>query len=98
MNFSNDPARKQYLKDFADRAITDAQWAKQMVEDQKAALKSKVKISSSSGFIKCGLAFLGKNFKQAFEFYQDLGNHYFESATKDKRALQPAKLCYIIAT
>ena len=97
MNFTTDAARKQYLKDFADRAITDAQWAKQMIEDQKQNLHRQVKVSSSAGSIKTGLAFLGKNFRQAFQFYQDLGNFYFESAAKDKRALQPAKLCYVIA-
>jgi len=57
------------LKDFADRAITDAQWAKQMIEDQKQNLTRQVKVSQSKGSIKCGLAFLGKNFKQAFLFY-----------------------------
>jgi hypothetical protein len=39
MNVTTDAARKQYLKDFADRAITDAQWAKQMIEDQKSQLQ-----------------------------------------------------------
>lgn len=28
MATSTDPSRKQYLKEFADKSITDAQWAK----------------------------------------------------------------------
>jgi hypothetical protein len=43
------------------------------------------------------LKFLGKNFIQAFELYQGLGNCYYDNATKDKRFLQPAKKCYVIA-
>ena len=33
MSVSSDPDRKKYLKEFANRSITDAQWAKQMIED-----------------------------------------------------------------
>lgn len=58
-----------------------------MVEDRKSSLQRQVQVSKSKGFIKTGLAFLGANFRQAFQFYQDLGNFYFESAAKDKRAL-----------
>ena len=56
-----------------------------------------MRVSESKGHINTGLKFLGKNFRQAFQFYQDLGNHYFENAKNDKRVLQPAKKCYVIA-
>ena len=66
------------MKDLAERAVGEAQWAKQMVEDKKQQLGRTVKVSASKGFLKTGLAFLGANFRQAFEFYQNMGNHYFE--------------------
>jgi hypothetical protein len=34
-----------------------------MIEDQKQHLVRTVKISESKGSIKCGIAFLGKNFR-----------------------------------
>jgi len=46
---------------------------------------------------KIGLAFLGQNFMQAFEVYQNMADRYFELAKQDKRILTAAKKCYIIA-
>jgi hypothetical protein len=43
------------------------------------------------------LKFLGKDFIKAFELYQGLGNCYYDNATKDRRFLQSAKKCYVIA-
>ena len=46
---------------------------------------------------KVGLAFLGRNFRQAFEFYQAMGDRYWELSKQDKRCLGAAKRCYVIA-
>ena len=39
--------RKTYLKGIAEKAIMQAQWCKQMIEDQKRQLKPKIKRSNT---------------------------------------------------
>ena len=46
---------------------------------------------------KFGLAFLGQNYMQATEMYQNMADKYFELAKTDKRSLTAAKKCYVIA-
>ena len=74
-----------------------AQWCKQMIEDQKRQLKPKIKRSNTQAQHKVGLNFLGQNFRQAFDFYQNLADRYFELSKSDKRILGAAKKCYVIA-
>jgi len=54
--------RKKVLKDMADKAILQAQWCKQVLEDQKQALRAKFKRQNSKTTRKVGLAFLGNNY------------------------------------
>ena len=65
-----DPARKEALKQMADQAIMQAQWSKQMIEDAKRELRPQMRRSNTQSEHKVGLAFLGRNYQQAFEFYQ----------------------------
>lgn len=46
---------------------------------------------ASTGKHPIGLPFLGKNFIQAFEFYQLMGDNYFKLAKTEKSALVAAR-------
>lgn len=89
--------RKQTLKDIADSAITQAQWLKQMIEDKKRELKPTMVRSINKKDHKVGLAFLGRNYRQAYEFYQAMAKRYWTLAMTDKRSLGASKKCYVIA-
>ena len=52
---------------------------------------------ASSGKHKIGLQFLGQNFMQAYEVYQNMAEKYFQLAKENKPALTAARKCYIIA-
>ena len=53
--------------------------------------------SNTKGQHKVGLQFLGRNFRQAFDFYQMMADRYFDMSKKDKRCLGAAKRCFVIA-
>ena len=68
-----------------------------MIEDQKRELRPTMRRSNTQAEHKVGLAFLGRNFRQAFDFYQAMGDRYWELSKRDKRCLGAAKRCYVIA-
>lgn len=62
-----------------------------MFEDQKKQMTPKMARQASTGKHPIGLPFLGKNFIQAFEFYQLMGDNYFKLAKTEKSALVAAR-------
>jgi hypothetical protein len=48
--------------------------------------------------MQLGLKILGSNFMEAYNFYFNLGEYYFNLVSKNKGVLPAAKACYIIAS
>ena len=74
-----------------------AQWCKQMIEDQKSTLRKQIRRSNTKKLNKVGLAFLGKNFQHAFDYYQNMAERYFQMSKQDKRILGATKKAFIFA-
>ena len=68
-----------------------------MIEDKKRELRPMIRRSNTQARHKVGLNFLGRNFRQAFDFYQAMADRYWQLSMQDKRCLGAAKRCYVIA-
>lgn len=54
-------------------------------------------IKKSKSQLPIGIKILGGNFMEAYNFYYNQGEYYFNLVAKNKGVLPAAKACYIIA-
>ena len=89
------PATRKELEELIKKAIDHGEWTKTLIEDKKKGMGSMKERSETQQIM--GLKLLGQNYMEAYRFYWDMGEYYFNLVSKNKGILPAAKACYIIA-